>query len=154
MWFPGRILLRSHGIWLYVVVFQLYLFTLRKTYAFWSLYLLLFVLRRMSHGRAWNIENNCWTSCPTMLGPMSVILILWRSGNFVVSEHTNITRFFVAYSESLSVLIVHVGDLTVQIHYFSERQTLTKFTSMKQSPIQRARLSQFAVKIVLVLILL
>ena len=154
MWFPGRILLRSHGIWLYVVVFQLYLFTLRKTYAFWSLYLLLFVLRRMSHGRAWNIENNCWTSCLTMLGPMSVILILWRSRNFVVSEHTNITRFFVAYSESLSVLIVHVGDLTVQIHYFSERQTLTKFTSMKQSPIQRARLSQFAVKIVLVLILL
>lgn len=49
-----------------------------------------------------------------------------------MSEHTKIARFFVAYSESQSLLIVHVGDLIVQ-DTNSEPQTLTEFTAMKQS---------------------
>ena len=54
---------------------------------------------------------NCWTCCSTMLVSTLVILIRSRSRNFVISEHTNITIFFAAYSESQSVLIVHVGDM-------------------------------------------
>lgn len=51
----------------------------------------------------------------TMLGSASVISVPCWSGNFVVmSEHTNIVIFFVAYSECQSVLILRVGDVIVQ----------------------------------------
>ena len=38
--------------------------------------------------------------CPPMVRSLSVILIPYRSRNFAMSAHTNIIRFFVAYSES------------------------------------------------------
>ena len=49
-----------------------------------------------------------------MLGPTSLILIPCQSKNFVMSEHANIVRLFIAYSESQSIPIVHVIDVIVK----------------------------------------
>lgn len=81
---------------------------------------------------------NCQTCCPTVLGSAFVILIPCRSRSLVMLEHTNIVRFFVAYSQSQSVLIVHVEDVITQDpQTFIEPQTLTDFISMKQWIVHR-----------------
>lgn len=68
-----------------------------------------------------------------MLGSAFVILIPCRPRTLVMLEHTNIVRLFVAYSQSQSVLIVHVGDVIAQDpQTLIESQTLTDFISMKQ----------------------
>ena len=74
----------------------------------------------------------CQTSCRSTLGSTLVILIPCRPRNFVMSEHTNVVIFFVAYSEYQSVLVVHIAEEIAQ-DTNSELQHWFDFTSMKES---------------------
>ena len=49
-----------------------------------------------------------------MLEPALAILISCLSRKFAKLENTNIIRFFVAYSEYASLLIVHMVDMIMQ----------------------------------------
>lgn len=49
-----------------------------------------------------------------MLEPALAILISCLSRKFAKLENTNIIRFFVAYSEYASILIVHMVDMIMQ----------------------------------------
>ena len=91
----------------------------------------------------------CQTSCQSTLGSMLVILIPCWPRNFVMSEHTNVVIFFVAYSEYQSVwlfiwrrrygcsygggdMVVHMVEEIAQ-DTNSELQHWFDFTSMKES---------------------